>query len=217
MTPRTATKATAQPARRVRRAKKKAVERGAPVVERVLTAALRELARVGYAALTIDEVATAAGVNKTTVYRRWPTRSDLVIAALRSVTESGLSFESTGDVRADLVAMARQSVALLSSPEGISIARTLVAEGADPELRALARSIRKQQERAAFAVVEAAKARGELDPELPPEVLLGSVFGAILHRRLLMHEPVDDAFVERVVDLALRGGLTARARRTGSA
>ena len=61
-------------------AKKRALVRGEPVVRGILAAALEELASAGYRALRIEDVATRAGVNKTTVYRRWPTKEDLVRA-----------------------------------------------------------------------------------------------------------------------------------------
>ena len=61
--------------------------RGEPVIRRALAATLRELARVGYAALRFEEVAGRAGVNKTTVYRRWPDKQALVRAALLSLSD----------------------------------------------------------------------------------------------------------------------------------
>src|SRR5689334_5086908 len=70
------------------------------VVRDVLTAAVAELARVGYVALRVEDVAAGAGVNKTTVYRRWPTKAALVTAALRTTDEPELP--ETGALRQDL-------------------------------------------------------------------------------------------------------------------
>lgn len=183
------------------------------VVERVLSAAIRELARVGYGALTIETVARRARVNKTTVYRRWPSRADLVGAALSSITEPA-SFEAATDLRTNLLWMARESVRLLSTAEGRSIARVLIAEGEDEELVRLARSIRARQEHVAYAVVRAAKDRGELARKTQPDVFLGAIFGAIVHRMLMMHEAVDDRFIRALVDLALVGARpTVKPRR----
>ena len=60
---------------------KQRVVRGAPIVRRTLAAAVDELGRVGYVDLRVEDVARRAKVNKTTVYRRWPTKEDLVRAA----------------------------------------------------------------------------------------------------------------------------------------
>src|SRR4051794_31864923 len=83
--------------------KRRPLVRGEPVVRGVLGAALEELGRRGYGALKIDDVAMRAGVNKTTVYRRWPTKEDLVRAALLSITADRFVIPDTGSLRSDLL------------------------------------------------------------------------------------------------------------------
>ena len=73
------------------------------VVRDVLRATIDELARSGYAALRVDDVAARAGVNKTTVYRRWPTKTDLVAAAIRASAGQHEPVPDTGSARRDLV------------------------------------------------------------------------------------------------------------------
>src|ERR1700761_7966036 len=89
--------------------------RGEPVVRVILDAALEELARTGYGALRVEDVAARAGVNKTTVYRRWPTKEGLAPPAILSITSDTGGPPSTGSLRGDLVEIARRFVALAGS------------------------------------------------------------------------------------------------------
>ena len=78
--------------------------RSARVVEDVLKATLEEIGRAGYEALRVEDVASRSGVNKTTIYRRWPTKVDLVSAAMRHLAPAPEPPE-TGSVRSDLLAL----------------------------------------------------------------------------------------------------------------
>ncbi len=190
--------------------------RGEPVVQRVLGAALEELARVGYGALRIEDVASRAEVNKTTVYRRWPTKADLVQAALLSIAKDRMKAPETGSLRTDLLEIARHKVATFSTCEGQCLMRMLLTEGPSSELVTIARSLRKAYEAVPRSVVEAAQARGELQPGVDP-VLLFDVLIAALHRQLVMErEAVDDAFLRRLVDMLLLGVLAREPQAAAS-
>src|SRR4051812_35901624 len=78
--------------------------RSARVVEAILQAVGEELGRVGYADLRIEDVATLSGVNKTTIYRRWPQKSELVTAAVERLTPVPEVYD-TGSLRSDLLAL----------------------------------------------------------------------------------------------------------------
>ncbi len=186
-------------------AKKNALVRGEPVVRGILAATMEELAHTGYTALRIDDVAARAGVNKTTVYRRWPTKEELVRAALLSVGDETICAPDTGSLRTDLLAAARKIVAIGGSPRGRSMTRVILAEGPDSELMEIARSLRDGHEAVPRAMIEAAQARGELAPGVDPWLLL-SVFGSAIHERLfLSRDSVDDAFLNSLIDLLLTG------------
>ena len=196
-------------ARRGSAKKKKArsLVRGEPVVRGALAATLEELAAVGYRALRIEDVATRAGVNKTTVYRRWPTKEDLVRAALLSITDGKIVHPNTGSLREDLIALGRSIRDFQTSPEGQSLIHMLLSEGLDSEIMTIVRSLRVTHERGARAIIENAVARGELapstDPMLPCEML-----GAFLqHKMLAFRRSVDEAELARVVDAILLGVL----------
>ena len=75
------------------------------VVENVRAATLAELTRVGFAGFTIDGVARAAGVNRTTIYRRWPTREALLASAVEPLLERYDADPATGSLSGDLLAL----------------------------------------------------------------------------------------------------------------
>src|SRR6516162_5006549 len=84
------------------------------VVRDVTRATAAELARVGYAELRVEDVATEAGVNKTTIYRRWPSKIELVAAAIRAINEPSGDLPDLGSISLDLLALLRDKVSLAS-------------------------------------------------------------------------------------------------------
>jgi AcrR family transcriptional regulator len=132
----------------------------------VLRAAIDELLAVGYAGLTMDRVAERAGTNKNAIYRRWPGRAALAVAAYRQMSGGDLPLPDTGTLREDALELLRRANRAWSSPVG-SVQRSLLAGVADdPQLLALL------QERANDAgsalwltVLGRAVARGEARPE----------------------------------------------------
>ncbi len=197
--------------RKPRPAVKREVVRGEPVVTGVLTAARQELAKVGYRALRIEDVALRAGVNKTTVYRRWPTKAELVRDALEDGAQEMCAVPDTGSLRADLLEMGRMFTKLTGSTEGESLMRMMVGEGADPEVADLKKALRKTHEAMPNAMLARAVSRGELAPDVDHTVLLDAFVGAIHHRMFLMTEKVTEAFLVSLVDLLLKGAQHASA------
>ena len=149
--------------------------RGADLVEAILRAAADELLDTGYAGLSMDRVAQRAGTNKNAIYRRWPSRAALAVAAyrqLRQLAGGDQPLPDTGSLREDALELLRRANRAWSSPVG-AVQRSLIAGVAhDPELLALI------QERASDAgsatwltVLGRAVARGEAQPEaLHPRV-----------------------------------------------
>lgn len=189
--------------------------RGARVVEQTLAAALEELSQTGYAAMRIEDVAARARVNKTTIYRRWPTKQALVGAALLSIagSQAVAHIPDTGSVREDLLAHVRDAVTMTSSPAGRTILRMLAAERPDPEVLAIARSIRASHKAVTLVLLKRAQARGELRADLDPKLFL-DVLGAA-HEQLVVHGDYAELSestvreVAKIVDLLLRGALSS--------
>jgi AcrR family transcriptional regulator len=203
---RTKSEKASRAAREALPAKSKLV-RGEPVVHGVLAAAIEELARVGYRAFRIEEVALRAGVNKTTIYRRWPTKGELVREALTCKARDKMVLPETGALRSDLLTLGRTMVEVSTSPEGQSVIRMLVAEGSDPEVADLTRAMRREHEARHKGMLASAVTRGELSPGVDHMVLVYAFVGAVHHKVFMMKEPATDAFLKRLVDLLLLGAL----------
>ena len=178
--------------------------RSARVVSEVLRTALEELGRVGYAALRVEDVASRSGVNKTTIYRRWPTKAELVAAALRQWAEEP-EVPDTGSLRTDLLLMAERSVAMTASPLGQGLVRTIQAERTSPEVEALTRMLRNENRKRRVAMVERAIERGELPAGTNAMLVVEVVFATIYSRVITYRESADEVFLRSVIDLVLEG------------
>ena len=178
----------------------------------VLDVTLAQLAEVGFERLSIPAVAELAGVNKTSIYRRWPGKPELVRDALGAAMSHADDVPDTGELREDLVGLARLVAAFAQSPVGTAIVRIVMAEGGNPELRALAIAAYREAGRHGPQVVLArAIERGELRDDVDPSLVLFTIAGAIVHRVFIEQAEASEGFLERVVDLVLSGA--ARRRR----
>jgi len=180
------------------------------MVRRVLEVTLDQLAARGFEMLSVPEVAALAGVNKTSVYRRWPTKSDLVRQALTASLEHDQALPSSGDLRTDLLTMTRAAVQLAESPRGMGVMRTLLTESSNAELRSVAASMfRAEQSSGPRRLLARAMARGDLPKDADVKTMLTTIAGALMHRIVVERARVTDAFLERLIDLVLYG-VTAR-------
>jgi AcrR family transcriptional regulator len=178
--------------------------RSARVVAAVLGATLAELGRVGYGRLRVDDVAARSGVNKTTIYRRWPDKADLVCAALKTVGGPP-EVPDTGHVRSDLIASFKAAMRGWATERGLGLALVLTVERTDPTVDRLSRSLRERYRVARRAILDRAVARGELPETTDRDLLLDVLTGAVLTRVRQRPGPLDDAWLARVVDFTLAG------------
>jgi AcrR family transcriptional regulator len=185
--------------------------RGDAFVKAVLEATLTQLAEVGFERLSIPLIAELADVNKTSIYRRWPEKVDLVRAALQTAMSHVENAPDTGDLRGDLVELARAAAAFMQSPVGTAVVRIMMAEGANPELRALATmTYAEAGSQGPWIVLRRAVERGELNGDSDPSLMLFTIAGAIMHRVFVERQPAPDDFLERVVNLVLLGAAAQR-------
>lgn len=188
--------------------------RGDVVVQRVLEVTLAELGRVGLERLSVPEVAERAGVNKTSVYRRWPTKQALVKAALQHSMEQTTQPPETGALGTDLASLAASLATFITSPTGLGIVRTALADGDSANARALRATMWRGPARdLPRAALEQAVARGELKPDTDVDLLLFTLAGAVMHRIFIERRPVDDAWLKRLVKLLSEGAAGKKARR----
>ena len=176
-----------------------------------IAATLAELADGGYAALSLEKVARRAGVNKTTLYRRWGTREELVLDAMLERAGEHIPVPDTGSLRQDLLELARTAAANAATPEVAAMARAVAAESANDSKLAAANS-HFWAERLVLdgVIVERAIERGEVPAGTDPRRVIEAVIGPIHLRLLLTREPVDHTFLEGIVDIVING--TARLR-----
>ncbi len=176
------------------------------MVRRVLEVTLEQLALHGFERLSVPEVAALAGLNKTSVYRRWPTKGDLVREALGASMGHAGEVPDTGDLRTDMLEMARAAVGFVESPLGMGVLRTLFAEGANPEVHKLAGAMLRQHEtEGPRRVFKRAIGRGELSEDADVKLLLTTIAGALMHRIFVEQERATEAFLQRLIDLVLFG------------
>ena len=152
----------------------------------ILDAATHLLVEQGFDAMTIEGVAELAGVGKTTIYRRWSTKEDLVVAAVGALSAE-VAVPDTGSVRGDLVGLLEQMARLLSGTvPGRALPRMVaeVAEGTSVG-RAYAEQVIGPR-RAMFAIVlRRGIERGELSADLDVALAIDVLMGPLIVRRLL--------------------------------
>jgi AcrR family transcriptional regulator len=172
----------------------------------VIAATLAELAERGYTALSLESVARRAGVHKTTLYRRWGSREELVLEAMLARAGEHISVPDTGSLRGDLLTLARTAAANAASPEVAAMARAVAAESPhDGRLAAVNRRFWAERLAMDGVIVERAIERGEVAAGTEPSRVIEAVIGPIHLRLLLTGEPVDRSFLEGIVDLVVDG------------
>ncbi|ALC20782.1 AcrR family transcriptional regulator [Streptomyces pristinaespiralis] len=185
----------------------------------ILEATRASLVELGWSKLTMGDVATRAGVAKTTLYRRWANKNELVVDAV-AVLFDELELPDRGSLVADVEGVVLQFADLLGQPETKTALMGVVAESTcDEALRARIRSaIVERQKRLVVEGRERAQARGELPYEDDPEtearntdLIFDVVAGAVVHRALVSAQPVDAEWARRFTSL-LVSGLTALPR-----
>ncbi|MFJ4829941.1 TetR/AcrR family transcriptional regulator [Streptomyces sp. NPDC088747] len=182
----------------------------------ILEATRAVLVELGWSKLTLGDVATRAGVAKTTLYRRWAGKNELVVDAVAELFDE-LELPDRGTLAADIEGVVLQFAAILSRPEAKTALMAVVAESTrDEPLRERIRtSIVDRQKRLVLEGRARAQLRGELPPERDPDtatrtvdLIFDMVAGAVVHRTLVSAEPVDPewaASFARVLLLGLAG------------
>jgi AcrR family transcriptional regulator len=158
--------------------------REARVDAAALAAARELLCEAGYTATTIDAIARRARVSRTAIYRRWPSKALLVHEAVFPPADPLLHITSTGDLAADLRALAYGWVALLGRPEIMAAMPGLLADAvADARLRETFRSGLEAAARGELAgMLSGAAARGQARPGVSAETILHLLAGTALLR-----------------------------------
>ena len=166
----------------------------------IRAAILRLLADVGYGALTMDAVASEAGVGKATISSRWRTNQDFVVATISDLNRAEAAVVDTGSLEGDLRAMMHQMVSMIDGPTG---AATLSLLSTIPHQPALSQAFQDGPLavwRTSFQELWArAEARGEISPGLANSVIAETTSALMVQRWLLTGRPVDEDYADEVL------------------
>jgi AcrR family transcriptional regulator len=171
----------------------------------ILEAALSLFIEQGYARMSVDQVAVAAGVGKTAIYRRYRSKADLVAAAVAKLRPLR-SPPASGDIKADTLAHVRRFTELMATDPGMTAVGTLLAEELrTPELiEAFRERVMRPRRNILRKVLEKGQQRGELrsdaDIGLAIDMLVGTYFASHLRG-----QAIGEDWAERVVEAVWQG------------
>jgi AcrR family transcriptional regulator len=173
--------------------------------DKILDATRDLLAEYGVQGLTVEGVATRAGVAKTTIYRRYRSKHDLALAVLLRMVQEVVAVPDLGDTRAELVSFVNGAVHILGDTLMGRVMQGLVSDLAtggpltgDFRERIVATRLAEVRR-----VVDRGIERGELRPEVDYELVHDLLFGPVYYRLLLSGGPLSDDLAQQIVDAVL--------------
>jgi AcrR family transcriptional regulator len=173
----------------------------------VLEAAGVLLLERGLSGFTIDGLVERTGIAKTTIYRHWPTRSDLAAAAIDSLGAPGVA-PNVGSVRGDLLEYFIAGARALKGDLGPNAIRNLAgiveAGRRDPAVVAAVNRAVTQMLGTVRGILERGKARGEVGPDCDLEVAANLLLGGVFIRTTFLDQDLSDDYLRAVVDAVLR-------------
>lgn len=167
----------------------------------IRSAILRLLAAAGYGALTMDAVAAAAGVGKATIYRRWPTKEDLVCSTISELHWGEPLACNTGSLKGDLLSLLHSLVAVIEGETGEATVALLSTVQHHPVLSKAFRDGPLAEWRDAVADVwTRAEQREEVPSGMAGSPLAEAATALLVQRWLLSGRPVDNAYADEIVE-----------------
>jgi AcrR family transcriptional regulator len=188
--------------------------RGAGATSSILSAALELGEEVGFDALTIEGIADRTGVAKTTIYRRWPNVSALVMDAFLSEVTRAAPIRERATARESFSASMKLLARAYRGQQGKIMQPLLGRAQVDERLREAVKTRWVEPRRQiAREIVRRGIANGELRPGLDPDVVLDALYGSIYHRLLVPYNnaAISDAYIDAVIDTVF-GGLELKGR-----
>jgi AcrR family transcriptional regulator len=178
-----------------------------PSTDARITAAAAELMlQRGFERTTVDDVAAHAGVGKATVYRRWPSKEDLAVAAMETLYSAEMPEPDTGSIVTDLAESYRSVLLFVNTVGGAAFLRTSIAESVrDDRISALYRASTERREAQSRRTFERAIERGEVRPDIDIDMAV-QWLGGLLAVRAITHRPMPTVEeTDALVDFTLRG------------
>jgi AcrR family transcriptional regulator len=180
--------------------------RSAKADEAILVATLEILAERGIRGLSTAGVAARAHAGKDTIYRRWPTKAELVRAALARAASVAIPEPDTGNLEQDLVAYLDAVATFLAQSDFGRIAASVIGAAVDdPELADAAKAFWGERRAVAARIVERAVERGRLPTTAPVDLLVELLVGPIYYRWLVMQVATDERHIRELVARIIKG------------
>jgi AcrR family transcriptional regulator len=179
--------------------------RSARVRDAVLTSTIEVLAERGVVGVTVDSVAKRAGVNPTTVYRRWPTINGLIMEALSANSADVIPLPDTGSVRGDLTQVLAEVRAYITSPPGRALVNSTIGATRDADVAALRQAFWSARFAVVAEVVRRGVDRGELPTGIDERFLIETATAPLYFRIFVVAGTVDDDLIDRIVQLVVGG------------
>jgi AcrR family transcriptional regulator len=159
---------------------------------------MAELQRGGYDALSIDRIAEQAGVAKTTLYRRWPSKAELVVALVTQL-RADVPFEPSDNPRQDLTQLVTAVAVTLTEIPTTLVADLVAAAAREPRIGAGVRALWAERHRAVTEVVAKAQEAGLVSDHVSPAILVDQLVGPLYYRLLVTGEPLSPAYARTLV------------------
>jgi AcrR family transcriptional regulator len=184
--------------------------------QEILQAALAVLAELGYDGTTIDIIAARANAGRATVYRRWPTKAELILDAIDSIGQSApaRTLPDTGTLAGDFHEMLSVANRAGNSRPMQIISGLLPVLKENPELAAaVSRRMIAPQAAAMRALLQRAKDRGEIPEDKNLEMLTLVLPAFSAYRAMIMNQPMDGPYVDAIIDDILIPASGAKAKQ----
>jgi AcrR family transcriptional regulator len=178
--------------------------RAARIGEAVHQAVLDLVAERGVDKVGIPEVSRRAGVQDSSVYRRWGTRENLILDVLLTASDRMLPVPDTGSLRGDLTALARALIGYLDTPLGRDLDRTLAYVSDSENMGEARKAFWSARYRALKPIVSRAVDRGELPPDADHRMALELLIAPIHFRNLLTRQHCDAEFADQLAGHVVR-------------
>ena len=170
----------------------------------VLAATAELLFEKGFAGASVDEIARRSGVAKTTIYRHWPTRVDLLRDACSTIG-TPQDLPDTGTIEGDVTALMTNLAHLLRTAKWTSVLPSIIdAAERDPDIADMYGRLQHGYSEPLGEVILRAMNRGELPEDTDAAMLIAALTGPLFYRRWFSRDPLTDAFVEQIVRRVIR-------------
>jgi AcrR family transcriptional regulator len=170
----------------------------------VLSAAAQLLSERGFGGVTVDEVSRRSGVAKTTIYRQWPARTDLLLDTCEMFS-TPLATPDKGGLRDDILALTESLTERLRTARWTSVLPSIIdAAERDPEIADLYSRIQLGHSRPFEHIIRRGIERGELGSNVDIELMVACLTGPLFYRRWFSREPLTPEFARSVAESAIR-------------